>query len=120
MGDFGLLELKDQKAGKLSGGQKRRLEVARALIPKPKYIFFDEPFTGIDPIMISDIRSMIFKLKHQNIAVLITDHNVRETIRMVDRVYIISDGSILAEGDPHEVSEREDVREVYLGRDFSW
>ena len=120
LGDFGLFELKDQKAGKLSGGQKRRLEVARALIPKPKYIFFDEPFTGIDPIMISDIRSMIFKLKHQNIAVLITDHNVRETIRMVDRVYIISDGSILAEGDPHEVSEREDVREVYLGRDFSW
>ncbi|MDM7267002.1 MAG: LPS export ABC transporter ATP-binding protein [Aquificaceae bacterium] len=120
LGDFGLLELKDQKAGKLSGGQKRRLEVARALIPKPKYIFFDEPFTGIDPIMISDIRSMIFKLKHQNIAVLITDHNVRETIRMVDRVYIISDGSILAEGDPHEVSKRKDVKEVYLGMDFSW
>lgn len=120
LGDFGLLELKDQKAGKLSGGQKRRLEVARALIPKPKYIFFDEPFTGIDPIMISDIRSMIFKLKHQNIAVLITDHNVRETIRMVDRVYIISDGSILAEGDPHEVIKRKDVKEVYLGMDFSW
>jgi len=120
LGDFGLLEFKDQKAGRLSGGQKRRLEVARALIPKPKYIFFDEPFTGIDPIMISDIRSMILNLKHQNIAVLITDHNVRETIRMVDRVYIISDGSILAEGDPHEVSQREDVREVYLGRDFSW
>ena len=119
LGDLGLLELKDQKAGKLSGGQKRRLEVARALIPKPKYIFFDEPFTGIDPIMISDIRSMIFKLKHQNIAVLITDHNVRETIRMVDRVYIISDGSILAEGDPHEVSKRKDVKEVYLGMDFS-
>ncbi len=120
LGDFGLLELKDQKAGKLSGGQKRRLEVARALIPKPKYIFFDEPFTGIDPIMISDIRSMILELKHQNIGVLITDHNVREAIRMVDRVYIISDGKILAEGDPHQVSEREDVREVYLGRDFSW
>ncbi len=120
LGDFGLLRFKHQKAGRLSGGQKRRLEVARALIPKPKYIFFDEPFTGIDPIMISDIRSMILNLKHQNIAVLITDHNVREAIRMVDRVYIISDGSILAEGDPHHVSEREDVREVYLGRDFSW
>ncbi|MFN3975873.1 MAG: LPS export ABC transporter ATP-binding protein [Aquificaceae bacterium] len=120
LGDFGLLKFKHQKAGRLSGGQKRRLEVARALIPKPKYIFFDEPFTGIDPIMISDIRSMILNLKHQNIAVLITDHNVREAIRMVDRVYIISDGSILAEGDPHHVSEREDVREVYLGRDFSW
>ncbi len=118
--DFGLWELRDQKAGRLSGGQKRRLEVARSLIPKPKYIFFDEPFTGIDPIMISDIRSIILSLKRQDIGVLITDHNVRETIRMVDRVYIISDGKILAEGEPHDVSEREDVREVYLGKDFSW
>ena len=118
--DFGLWELRNQRAGRLSGGQKRRLEVARSLIPKPKYIFFDEPFTGIDPIMIADIRSIILSLKQQNIGVLITDHNVRETIRMVDRVYIISDGSILAEGEPHEVSEREDVREVYLGKDFSW
>ncbi|MEJ5338938.1 MAG: LPS export ABC transporter ATP-binding protein [Aquificaceae bacterium] len=120
LADFGLWELRNQKAGRLSGGQKRRLEVARSLIPRPRYIFFDEPFTGIDPIMLSDIRSMIMSLKHQNIGVLITDHNVRETIRMVDRVYIISDGMILAEGEPHEVSEREDVREVYLGRDFSW
>ncbi len=120
LADFGLWELKDQKAGRLSGGQKRRLEVARSLIPKPKYIFFDEPFTGIDPIMIADIRSMIINLKAQNIGILITDHNVRETIRMVDRVYVISDGRILAEGKPHEVSEREEVREVYLGRDFSW
>lgn len=120
LSDFGLLELKDQKAGKLSGGQKRRLEVARALIPKPKYIFFDEPFTGIDPIMISDIKSIMLGLKLQGIGILITDHNVRETIRMVDRVYIISDGKILAEGDPYEVSMREDVKEVYLGKDFSW
>ncbi len=120
LADFGLWELRDQKAGRLSGGQKRRLEVARALIPKPKYIFFDEPFTGIDPIMVSDIRSIILGLKAQEIGVLITDHNVRETIRMVDRVYIISDGRVLAEGEPHEVSRREDVREVYLGKDFSW
>ncbi|MFN7064545.1 MAG: LPS export ABC transporter ATP-binding protein [Aquificaceae bacterium] len=120
LGDFGLLELKDQKAVRLSGGQKRRLEVARALIPKPIYVFFDEPFTGIDPIMISDIRSMILNLKSQNIGVLITDHNVRETIKMVDRVYIISEGSILAEGNPYEVSRQEDVKEVYLGRDFVW
>ncbi|MCS7306974.1 MAG: LPS export ABC transporter ATP-binding protein [Aquificaceae bacterium] len=119
LGDFGLLELRDQRAGRLSGGQKRRLEVARALIPKPKYIFFDEPFTGIDPIMISDIRAIVLGLKLQNIGILITDHNVRETIRMVDRVCIISDGSILAEGSPQEVSLREDVREVYLGKDFS-
>ncbi len=118
--DFGLWELRSQRAGRLSGGQKRRLEVARSLVPKPKYIFFDEPFTGIDPIMIADIRSIILSLKCQDIGVLITDHNVRETIRMVDRVYIISDGRILAEGKPHEVSEREDVREVYLGKDFSW
>ncbi len=118
--DFGLWELRSQRAGRLSGGQKRRLEVARSLVPKPKYIFFDEPFTGIDPIMIADIRSIILSLKRQDIGVLITDHNVRETIRMVDRVYIISDGRILAEGEPHEVSEREDVREVYLGKDFSW
>ncbi len=119
LSDFGLLELKDQKAGKLSGGQKRRLEVARALIPKPKYIFFDEPFAGIDPIMLADIRSLILGLKLQNIGVLITDHNVRETIKMVDRVYIISDGTILAEGTPYEVSSKEDVRRVYLGMDFS-
>ncbi len=119
LGDFGLLDLKNQKAGKLSGGQKRRLEVARSLIPKPKYIFFDEPFTGIDPIMIGDIRSIVLGLKHQGIGVLITDHNVRETIRMVDRVYIISDGRILAEGEPYQVSMQEEVREVYLGKDFS-
>ena len=119
LGDFGLLDLKNQKAGKLSGGQKRRLEVARSLIPKPKYIFFDEPFTGIDPIMIGDIKSIVLGLKHQGIGVLITDHNVRETIRMVDRVYIISDGRILAEGEPYQVSMQEEVREVYLGKDFS-
>ncbi len=119
LGDFGLLDLKNQKAGKLSGGQKRRLEVARSLIPKPKYIFFDEPFTGIDPIMIGDIKSIVLGLKHQGIGVLITDHNVRETIRMVDRVYIISDGKILAEGEPYQVSMQEEVREVYLGKDFS-
>lgn len=120
LGDFGLLDLRDQKAGRLSGGQKRRLEVARSLIPKPKYIFFDEPFTGIDPIMIADIRSLILDLKHKNIGILITDHNVRETIRMVDRVYIINAGKILAEGEPYQVSMQEEVREVYLGKDFTW
>lgn len=118
LSDFGLLEFENQRAGRLSGGQKRRLEVARALIPKPKYLFFDEPFTGIDPIMLIDLKSMIAGLKLQNMGVLITDHNVRETISMVDRVYIISDGRVLAEGSPKEVSLREDVREVYLGKDF--
>jgi len=116
--DFGLYELKDQKAGSLSGGQKRRLEVARCLIPKPKYIFFDEPFAGIDPIMVADIRHLILSLKTQDIGILITDHNVRETIRLVDRVYIISEGEIIAQGRPMEVIENQAVREVYLGMDF--
>jgi len=116
--DFGLYELRNQKAGSLSGGQKRRLEVARCLIPKPKYILFDEPFAGIDPIMVSDIRQLILNLKAQDIGILITDHNVRETIRAVDRVYIISEGSILAQGEPWQVIENQKVREVYLGKDF--
>ncbi|WP_448584357.1 LPS export ABC transporter ATP-binding protein [Thermocrinis sp.] len=116
--DFGLYELRNQKAGSLSGGQKRRLEVARSLIPKPKYILFDEPFAGIDPIMVADIRQLILNLKTQNIGILITDHNVRETIRLVDRVYIISEGSILAQGEPWQVVRNQKVREVYLGKDF--
>lgn len=99
-------------------GQKRRLEIARALIPKPKYLFFDEPFAGIDPIMVADIRELILSLKAQDIGVLITDHNVRETIRLVDRVYIISEGTVIAQGSPKDVILNQRVREVYLGRDF--
>ncbi len=117
--DFGLLKLKDQKAYTLSGGQKRRLEIARSLIPKPSYLFLDEPFAGLDPIIVSDIRSMIEDLKLQGLGVLITDHNVRETIRMVDRVYIISEGQVIAQGDPKEVIENEKVRTTYLGKDFT-
>jgi ABC-type (unclassified) transport system, ATPase component len=116
--DFGLYELRNQKAGNLSGGQKRRLEIARALIPKPKYLFFDEPFAGIDPIMVADIKELILNLKAQDIGVLITDHNVRETIRLVDRVYIISEGTVIAQGPPKDVILNQRVREVYLGKDF--
>ncbi len=116
--DFGLLSLKDHKAYTLSGGQKRRLEIARSLITRPKYLFLDEPFAGLDPIIVSDIRRMVIGLKAQNIGVLVTDHNVRETITMVDRVYIISEGRILAEGDPVKVVELEEVRRTYLGDDF--
>lgn len=119
LADFGLYEIKDMKAGQVSGGQKRRLEIARSMIPKPKYILFDEPFAGIDPILVADIRSMIAGLKSQGIGILITDHNVRETIRIVDRVYIIYDGKIIAEGKPHEVILNRDVRSMYLGKDFS-
>lgn len=117
--DFGLHHLKDLKAGQLSGGQKRRLEVARALIPNPRYLFLDEPFAGIDPILVAEIRSLVVGLKRHHIGVLITDHNVRETIKVVDRVYIISEGRVLAQGRPQEVLQVEEVREVYLGSDFS-
>jgi len=117
--DFGLLPLKNQKAYTLSGGQKRRLEIARSLITNPKYILLDEPFAGLDPIIVAEIREIILGLKSEGIGILITDHNVRETIRMVDRVYIISEGKILAEGKPEEVVKVEAVRETYLGRDFT-
>ncbi len=116
--DFGLLSLKDHRAYTLSGGQKRRLEIARSLITRPKYLFLDEPFAGLDPIIVSDIRKTVTNLKTQNIGILITDHNVRETISMVDRVYIISEGRIIAEGDPKSVVEKREVRETYLGEDF--
>ncbi|MDQ7082197.1 MAG: LPS export ABC transporter ATP-binding protein [Aquificota bacterium] len=116
--DFGLLNLMNQKAYTLSGGQKRRLEIARSLITKPKYLFLDEPFAGLDPIIVSDIRSMVRSLKHQDIGILVTDHNVRETISMVDRVYIISEGKIIAKGRPAEVIELKEVRKTYLGEDF--
>ncbi|NPB08616.1 MAG: LPS export ABC transporter ATP-binding protein [Aquificae bacterium] len=117
--DFGLLPLKDQKAYTLSGGQKRRLEIARSLITNPKYILLDEPFAGLDPIIVAEIREIILGLRNEGIGVLVTDHNVRETIRMVDRVYIISEGRILAEGKPEEVVRVEAVKETYLGRDFT-
>ena len=116
--DFGLLTLKDQKAFTLSGGQKRRLEIARSLITKPRYLFLDEPFAGLDPIIVSDIRRMVQELRNQDMGILITDHNVRETISMVDRVYIISEGRIIAQGEPVNVVELREVRKTYLGEDF--
>ncbi len=116
--DFGLLALKNQKAYTLSGGQKRRLEIARSLITRPSYLFLDEPFAGLDPIIVGDIRRMVFSLKHQDIGVLITDHNVRETISIVDRVYIISEGRVIAQGEPVNVVELREVRKTYLGEDF--
>lgn len=116
--DFGLLELSSQPAGTLSGGQKRRLEIARSLISNPKILLFDEPFAGLDPIIVSEIQELILGLRYQDMGVLITDHNVRETIKILDRVYIISEGSIIAQGKPQEVVEQELVRKTYLGEDF--
>ncbi len=117
--DFGISRLRDQRAGSLSGGQKRRLEIARSLISNPRFLFLDEPFAGLDPIVVQEIRTIITDLKHQNIGVLITDHNVRETIKLVDRVYIISEGEIIAEGSPSEVVKNEKVKKTYLGADFT-
>lgn len=116
--DFGLIDLKDQKAYTLSGGQKRRLEIARSLITNPKYILFDEPFAGLDPIIVSEIRKLILRLKENGIGILITDHNVRETIKMVDRVYIISEGKVLAQGKPEDVVRIKEVKKTYLGEEF--
>jgi lipopolysaccharide export system ATP-binding protein len=102
----------------LSGGERRRLEIARALATDPSFILLDEPFAGIDPLAIADIRDLIGFLKNRGIGVLITDHNVRDTLNIIDRATIIFDGEVLFEGSPDEVLHQPDVRRVYLGEDF--
>ena len=102
----------------LSGGERRRVEIARALASKPEFILLDEPFSGVDPISVIDIQKSIEHLISLNIGILITDHNVRETLGICHRAYILSDGKIIAEGQPSEILENDQVREVYLGRDF--
>ena len=116
--EFGIAKLAKQKAWTLSGGEKRRMEIARCMISNPKIILLDEPFVGIDPITVSDLRQMIFKLKDKGIGVLITDHNVRETLPITERAYLIYDGKILTEGDQNTLLNNPDARRVYLGEDF--
>jgi len=116
--EFGLSHLRKQKAWTLSGGEKRRLEVARAMINEPKIILLDEPFVGIDPITVSDLRKIILKLKQKGIGVLITDHNVRETLSITERAYLIYDGKILTEGTKEALLADENARRLYLGEDF--
>jgi lipopolysaccharide export system ATP-binding protein len=116
--DFGLTDLARQRSETLSGGERRRLEIARALATDPTFILLDEPFAGIDPIAVLDLQRIIRHLKSLGIGVLITDHNVRETLKITDRAYIIKDGKIFATGDPVELSENADVRRIYLGEDF--
>lgn len=118
LSEFSIDHLRDSSALTLSGGERRRLEIARALSANPRFIMLDEPLAGIDPIAVLDIRNLIAHLKDRHIGVLITDHNVREALEIVDRAYIIADGKILKEGTSQEIVQDENVRRIYLGKDF--
>ncbi|OIO58985.1 MAG: LPS export ABC transporter ATP-binding protein [Verrucomicrobia bacterium CG_4_10_14_3_um_filter_43_23] len=114
-----LTSLADQKAYTLSGGERRRLEISRALVKKPKYLLMDEPFSGVDPINVADVQEIILKLKGKGIGILITDHNVRETLKIVDRAYLIHEGRVLCEGDSTFLVNDEKSRRFYLGDHFN-
>jgi len=116
--EFGIIHLRDQGAYTLSGGERRRLEIARALVLTPRFVLLDEPFAGIDPLAVLDIQRIISNLKSRGIGILITDHNVRETLNITDRAYIINDGKILRDGSPAELTSDEEVKKVYLGENF--
>jgi len=116
--EFNLTHLRHHRAEVLSGGERRRVEIARALATEPRFILLDEPFTGVDPIEIGAIQEMVLELKQRNIGVLITDHNVRETLATTDRSYIVKDGQIIASGDSDEIANDPMARKYYLGRDF--
>jgi lipopolysaccharide export system ATP-binding protein len=118
LSEFGLTHLRSSPAMALSGGERRRVEIARALATSPKLILLDEPFAGVDPIAVGDIRNLVYHLKDKGIGVLITDHNVRETLMIVDRAYILHDGVVLMEGTPSEIVAHNEVRKVYLGAEF--
>ena len=119
MAEFGVTHVKDTPAIALSGGERRRVEIARALATHPSYILLDEPLAGIDPIAVGEIRDLIAHLKDRGIGVLITDHNVRDALEIIDRAYIIHEGQVLKEGTPSEIVGDRDVRRVYLGERFS-
>jgi lipopolysaccharide export system ATP-binding protein len=119
LSDFRIGHLRRTPALALSGGERRRVEIARALATDPKYILLDEPFAGVDPISINDVRNLVAELKSQGIGVLITDHNVRDTLKIVDRAYILHDGRVIISGLPEDVVNNDNVRRVYLGKDFN-
>ena len=119
LAEFGIAHLRRAPALALSGGERRRCEIARALATHPSYVLLDEPLAGIDPIAVGEIRDLVKHLKDRGIGVLITDHNVRETLEIIDRAYIMHDGKVLMEGNPQEIVANEDVRRVYLGEKFS-
>ena len=116
--DFNLTHIRKNKGISLSGGERRRTEIARTLATEPKFILLDEPFAGVDPISVSDIKQIISRLKEQNIGILLTDHNVRETLDICERAYIVSEGVIIAQGQTRDILSNQKVREVYLGEQF--
>jgi len=118
LAELALTPLAKSPAYTLSGGERRRVEITRALVISPKFMLLDEPFAGIDPIAVTDIQKIIFHLKSRGIGVLITDHNVRETLRITDRAYIVHDGVIFKSGTPQSLADDEDVKRIYLGADF--
>ncbi len=118
LSELKLASLAKSPAHTLSGGERRRVEITRALVISPVFILLDEPFAGIDPIAVTDIQSIIFHLKARGIGVLITDHNVRETLRITDRAYIVHDGAVFRSGTPAELAADDDVKRIYLGTDF--
>ncbi|ENW05800.1 MULTISPECIES: LPS export ABC transporter ATP-binding protein [Acinetobacter] len=118
LNDFKISHIKDSLGMSVSGGERRRAEIARALAADPKFMLLDEPFAGVDPISVGDIKDIIQTLKDRGIGVLITDHNVRETLAICEKAYIVSEGSVIAEGTPQEILDNEQVRKVYLGDDF--
>ena len=118
LGELDLTSLADNPAYSLSGGERRRVEITRALVTLPKYILLDEPFAGIDPLAVADIQKIIYKLKAKGIGVVISDHNVRETLSVCDRAYIVNEGSVLVEGDPDTIASCELAKKIYFGEDF--
>jgi lipopolysaccharide export system ATP-binding protein len=118
LNEFGLQKIRKSKGTQLSGGERRRTEIARALALKPKFILLDEPFAGVDPIAVEDIQSIVSNLRNKNIGILITDHNVHETLSITDRAYLLFEGKILKSGTSKQLAEDEYVRKVYLGKNF--
>ena len=118
LGELGLTDRADQRADSLSGGERRRVEITRALVLDPKFMLLDEPFTGIDPVSVIDIQKIIEQLKERGIGIIITEHNVRETLAICDRAYIIKGGEIIRHGTPQEIAADPTVREIYLGENF--
>ncbi len=116
---FNIETIRSRKGKDLSGGERRRVEIARALVPKPKFLFLDEPFAGVDPVNVNDIKNLVKFLIKEGIGIVITDHNVRETLSICSRAYVLRNGSILAHGTPEEIVKNEEVKKSYLGEDFT-